>query len=111
MADAATRLLALQNEREYLLFKMRDLQAQQGDGLHPTGEQRTLMIFFEQLNAKIRDLVDEVMAEDEPGFVVNGEEIHELVRGTLTDGLLIKPDGGEETTYPGEHKVVVLFLK
>jgi hypothetical protein len=77
MADAATRLLALQNEREYLLFRLRDLQSREGDGLHPTGEQRKLMLFFEQLNAKIRELVDEVMAEGEEVFVARSGEVKE----------------------------------
>lgn len=110
MMDAATRLMSLQHEREYLLFRIRDLQDNQGSGLHPTGEQSSLMVFFQKLNAKIRVLVDEVMEEDKLGFVVENGEVEKIFEGRLIDGELAIEDLPSETLI-SNHKIVLLFLK
>lgn len=110
MADAATRLQALQSEREYILFRIRDLNNSEGDCLHPTGERRTLMAFFEQLNAKIRELVDEVLVEDEPGVTVRGAEVEDMVEGSMQAGVFTEA-GAKRASKKNGQKVVVIFLK
>ena len=110
MSDTATRLMSLQREREYLLFRMRDLQDNQGSGLHPTGEQSSLMVFFQKLNAKIRVLVDEVMEEDKLGFVVENGEIKKIFEGRFINGVL-GIDGLTDETPTGDYRAVLLLLK
>lgn len=109
--DSATRLIALQGERDYVLFRMADLDAD-CDRLHPTSEKRSLMILYERLQEKISELVDEVL-DVELGYVVHGPKIKEIIECNYTDGLFREKHTGEvvQCSDRQDGRAVVIFLK
>jgi len=109
--DAATRLIALQGERDYILFRLRDLDNSE-TGLHPTMEKRQLMNLFEVLNSKIRELTSEVL-NDELGFVVENGKIEEIIECRYTDGVFRNKKDGEIVQCSGrpEREAVIIFMK
>jgi len=113
--DAATRLIALQGERDYVLFRMRDLD-NNDTGLHPTMEKRQLMNLFEVLNSKIRELTNEVLHDDddELGFVVENGKVEEIIECRYTDGVFRNKETGEIVQCSRVHdgqEAVIIFMK
>jgi len=109
--DAATRLIALQGERDYILFRLRDLDNNE-TGLHPTMEKRQLMNLFEVLNSKIRELTNEVLGGDELGFVVENGKVEEIIEGSVEAGFLCDPKGSIlQFDKEDKTRFVLIYLK
>lgn len=57
------KCLALQHERDYILFRLRDLDQKEEAGFHPSAERRQLMNYFEVVNSEVQDLVRQLIKE------------------------------------------------
>lgn len=101
------KIAVLQTERDYILFKIGDLERREAGGLHPTDEKRRLMNHFECINGEIQQMISDILSEEDPLELIRDKEIDKAVNMVLKDGKIY----GEEEDLSGDHAVVVFFLK